>query len=168
MSLTWSPTAAMSKDEIDSFLNQKLVARLSSIRADGYPHVTPLWYVWDGEALWFILGSGERPRQHIRNLRRDPKLCVIIDRESRIEEPGVYDAQGVVVRGTAELSNDETLQAEVTRKLMKRYFGEQGEQDIDLLLQDGKPGKNRVIAKVKPEKIYAWDFRKLRGKLVTH
>jgi nitroimidazol reductase NimA-like FMN-containing flavoprotein (pyridoxamine 5'-phosphate oxidase superfamily) len=49
--LMLGPSVAMSKEEIDSFLQQKLVARLTSIRPDGYPHTTPLWYVWDGEML---------------------------------------------------------------------------------------------------------------------
>ena len=51
MILTWAPGVAMSKEEIDRFLQQKLVARLTSIRPDGYPHTTPLWYVWDGEKV---------------------------------------------------------------------------------------------------------------------
>src|SRR4029434_872429 len=93
MILTWAPGVAMSKEEIDSFLQQKLVARLTSIRPDGYPHTTPLWYVWDGESLWCELGAGARPRQHIRNLRRNPKLCVTIDRDARPEHGGVFDAQ---------------------------------------------------------------------------
>jgi hypothetical protein len=37
MSFTWSPSVAMSRDEMDRFLQQKLVARLTSIRPDGYP-----------------------------------------------------------------------------------------------------------------------------------
>jgi hypothetical protein len=41
MSFTWSPSVAMSRDEMDRFLQQKLVARLTSIRPDGYPHTTP-------------------------------------------------------------------------------------------------------------------------------
>jgi hypothetical protein len=43
---------------------------------------------------------------------------------------------------------------------MRKYLGHEGEQYVDAVLQDGKPGKNRVIAKVKPEHIMAWDFRK--------
>jgi PPOX class probable F420-dependent enzyme len=163
MILTWAPRVAMSKEEIDSFLQQKFVARLTSIRPDGYPHTTPLWYVWDGESLWCELGAGARPRQHIRNLRRNPKLCVIIDRDARPEHGGVFDAQGVVIRGTVELSTDEALQEEVMRKVLRKYVGDEGEQYLDVLLQDGKPGKNRVIVKIKPERIFAWDFRKQQG-----
>ena len=111
----------------------------------------------------FEVGAGERPRQHIRNLRRNPKLCVIIDRDARPEHRGVFDAQGVVIRGTVELSTDEALQEEVARKVLRRYLGDEGEQCVDEMLQDGKPGKNRVIAKIKPESIFAWDFRKLQS-----
>jgi hypothetical protein len=41
MSLTWEPKVAMSQEEMDSFLRQKLIARLTSIRPDGYPQTTP-------------------------------------------------------------------------------------------------------------------------------
>jgi len=67
------------------------------------------------------------------------------------------------MRGTVELSTDEKLQEEVTQKAMRKYPGSEGEQYVDAVLQDGKPGKNRVIAKVKPEHIVAWDFRKGQG-----
>jgi hypothetical protein len=75
----------------------------------------------------------------------------------------VFDAQGVVIRGTVELLTDEALQEEVARKVLRRYLGAEGDQYVDEMLQDGKPGKNRVIAQVKPENIFAWDFRKLQG-----
>jgi nitroimidazol reductase NimA-like FMN-containing flavoprotein (pyridoxamine 5'-phosphate oxidase superfamily) len=163
MSFTWSPSVAMGWEEMDRFLQQKLVARLTSIRPDGYPHTTPLWYIWDGEALWFELGAGERPRQHLRNLHNNPKLCVIIDRDARPEHGDVFDAQCVLIRGTVELSTDETLQEDVSLKVLRRYLGGEGERYLEDILQDGKPGKNRVIAKVIPEHMSGWDFRKLPG-----
>jgi hypothetical protein len=76
---------------------------------------------------------------------------------------GLFDAQGVVIRGTVELSTDEKLQEEITQKAMRKYLGNEGKHYVDAVLQDGKPGKNRVIAKVKPEHIVAWDFRKGQG-----
>ena len=161
MSLTWSPGLSMGKEELDSFLGERLLARVASVRPDGYPHATPIIYLWDGEALWFILGNGERPRQHIGNLRENPKLCVIVDRDTRQERGGGQDAQGVTIRGVATLSSDEELQEEVVTKLMRRYYGSEGDARVDRVLQDGKPGRNRVVVKVEPEKIISWDFRKL-------
>jgi hypothetical protein len=75
----------------------------------------------------------------------------------------LFDAQAVVMRGTVELSTDEQLQEAIARQAMRKYLGSEGEQYVEAILQDGKPGKNRVIAKVKPEHIVAWDFRKGQG-----
>jgi hypothetical protein len=87
----------------------------------------------------------------------------MIDRDARPEQGRVFDAQGVLIRGTVELSIDETLQKEVSRKVLRRYLGDEGERYLDDMLQDGKPGKNRVVAKVIPEHMSGWDFRKLPG-----
>jgi general stress protein 26 len=163
MSLTWAPGVAMSKEEIDSFLNEKLISRFTSIRPDGYPHTTPLWYVWDSEALWFVVGAGVRPRQHIRNLQQNPKMSAIIDRDARPTEGGSYNAQGVTVRGIAELTTDVGVQDDVSRKILMRYFGGVSDENVRAVLEDGKPGNNRVIVKVRPEKLYAWDLLKMEG-----
>ena len=161
--LTLGASVAMSKAEMNSFLEQKLLARFTSIRPDGYPHTTPLWYIWDGEVLWFFLGAGVHPRQHIRNLEQNPKLCVVIDRDARLEHGGLFDAQGVVIRGTGEVSTDEKLQEGIGQKVLRKYLGVEGEQYVEAALGDGKPGKNRVIVKVRPEQIVTWDFRKGQG-----
>jgi hypothetical protein len=67
------------------------------------------------------------------------------------------------MRGTVELSTDEARQEEVSRKVLTRYLGDEGEPYLDDMRQDGKPGKNRVVAKVIPEHMSGWDFRKLPG-----
>src|SRR4029450_10491672 len=112
----------------DGPLSAAEVGRTTDVYSPGrVSHTTPLWYVWDGEALWFEIGAGERPRQHLRNLRSHPRLCVMIDRDARPEQGRVFDAQGVLIRGTVELSIDETLQKEVSRKVLRRYLGDEGE-----------------------------------------
>ncbi len=148
----------MTEKEIDSFLSKPLVARVATIRDDGYPHVTPLWYHWDGGHLYLILGHGERPRHHIENLRRDNKVTLVIDRDVRPETKTLFEAQAVSIRGRATLLTDEKTQVDIVSKLLKRYgFG----SAVKAVLEDGKPGKNRVIAKIKPDKIIAWNFEKL-------
>ncbi len=148
----------MSKAEIDSFLSKPLVARVATIRDDGYPHVTPLWYHWDGEHLYLILGHGERPRHHIANLRRNDKVTLVIDKDVRPDTKTLFEAQAVSIRGRAELLTDEKTQVDIVSKLLKRYGFGGAVKDV---LEDGKPGKNRVIVKIKPEKIIAWNFEKL-------
>ena len=43
---------AMSDDERDAFLVSERTCRVATVGRDGAPHVTPLWFVWDGSALW--------------------------------------------------------------------------------------------------------------------
>ncbi|MFQ5998916.1 MAG: pyridoxamine 5'-phosphate oxidase family protein [Candidatus Bathyarchaeia archaeon] len=162
MSMTWSPKIAMTKKEIDTFLAKAKVARVATLRNDSTIHITPIWYKWDGAYFWFILGKGERRRQHITNLRRDPRLSVIIDVDVRAEKRSLKPgAQAVVIRGKAELFEDEKTQKQFVAKWAKRYFGPAGAKLVDPILQDGKPGMNRVVVKVSPDKIIAWDFLKL-------
>lgn len=158
MSLTWSPKVAMSKGEIDAFLNKPLVARVATIREDGYPHVTPLWYYWDSRDFYLILGAGERPRHHIANLRRNNKITVVVDTDTRPESKTLFEAQAVSIRGRAQLMTDEKTQVDIVSKVIGRYgFGSY----LQGVLEDGKAGKNRVVVKIKPEKIIAWNFLKL-------
>jgi general stress protein 26 len=46
---------------------------ISTVRADGRPHVTPLVAVWHGGALHFSTGPGE---QKARNLQSDPHVVL--------------------------------------------------------------------------------------------
>jgi len=46
---------------------------LSTVRAEGGPHVTPLIAIWMDDALWFVTGARE---QKARNLARQPRVAV--------------------------------------------------------------------------------------------
>src|SRR5260370_31409697 len=68
--LAWHPQVAMSKDEIDEFLSGRWDARLATIGKDGYPHVTPLWYYWDGECMYFALTTKRQSYKNLQNSLR--------------------------------------------------------------------------------------------------
>jgi len=43
---------AMAPEERETFLRGERTCRVASVGGDGSPHVTPLWFVWDGRSLW--------------------------------------------------------------------------------------------------------------------
>ena len=47
------------------------IGRLATMREDGWPHVTPIWYVWDGAAASCL--SLGKSRRHLRNIARRPE-----------------------------------------------------------------------------------------------
>ena len=41
----------MLDDTIRAFLQKQLIARMSTIGADGYPHTVPVWFMLDGDDI---------------------------------------------------------------------------------------------------------------------
>jgi len=108
---------------------------VTTLRADGSPHSTPVWIDTDGESVLFNTTVGRAKERH---LRRDPRVSVVV-------LPAEDQQSGYVsVTGTAELSEEGAV--DHIDKLAKKYIG----QDKYPYLQ---PGERRIIVKIKPEKI---------------
>jgi nitroimidazol reductase NimA-like FMN-containing flavoprotein (pyridoxamine 5'-phosphate oxidase superfamily) len=76
---------------------------LSTVRADGRPHVTPLIAVWQDEALYFCTGPDE---QKAKNLEHNPH-CIATTGRNRIDEglDVVVEGDAVRVRDDARLTS---------------------------------------------------------------
>lgn len=87
---------AMTGTERDAFLRTQPLCRVATVGRSGHPHVSALWFVWDGSTLW--LNSLVRS-QRWTDLDRDPRLSVIVD-------DGGTDfmaLRGVELRGSVEV-----------------------------------------------------------------
>jgi hypothetical protein len=51
---------------IRTFLQQRLIARVTTIGEDGYPHTVPVWFMLDGDDIVIATGAGTRKLRHIR------------------------------------------------------------------------------------------------------
>jgi hypothetical protein len=140
---------AMTASELDAFLAAERVCRVATVGADGRPHVTPLWFVWDGACLW--LYSIVRSRRW-NDLLRDPRVAVVVD-------AGIdyHELRGVEVQGRTEVVGDVPFDsvpgpelAEPARLLARKYRGS------DTLVPDGR----HAWLRIRPEKLVSWDFRK--------
>ncbi len=73
--------AAMEQDRslavarIERFLEQEPIVWLSTVRPDGAPHIVPIWFWWDGEAL---LVFSKPDAQKVRNLRARPAAMLAL------------------------------------------------------------------------------------------
>jgi nitroimidazol reductase NimA-like FMN-containing flavoprotein (pyridoxamine 5'-phosphate oxidase superfamily) len=88
----------MTQQEIDSFLIRKKTCRVATVDAGGNPHVSPLWFVWDGTSVW--LNSIIRSQRWV-DIQRDPRIAVVVDGGD-----GFTELHGVEIRGTAEKVGD--------------------------------------------------------------
>ena len=57
------------------FLEHEPIVWLSTVRPDGSPHLVPIWFWWDGEALLVFSKPGA---QKVRNLRAKPSVMLAL------------------------------------------------------------------------------------------
>ena len=70
--------------EVRHFLEAHRVGHLSTAGADGVPHVIPVCYAADAEAVYFV--ADEKPKRRparelrrLRNLRENPRAALVVD-----------------------------------------------------------------------------------------
>jgi PPOX class probable F420-dependent enzyme len=144
---------ALEAAEIDEYLGRRIMARMATLRPDGYPHLTPIWFVWEDGVFRHTLGAG---RVHLANLAQNPRMSLVIDEDYRLEQGLAAGARSVTVRGDAELSQDPDLIRDVTYKALVKYLGE---ADAELYLEPIM-AEGRTIVTMTPRSWVTWDYNK--------
>jgi len=131
----------LAQDKMNTFLSGKHNAILATIKKDGGPQLTPVWYRWDGEQFWVSI---TKDRAKYTNIKRDARISLCID------DAATYTT--VIATGKARLT-EENLWAD-TLKIVERYRGpEQGAAYVKSMQDKKEP---RVLIVLKPEKVISW------------
>ncbi|MBT2369212.1 pyridoxamine 5'-phosphate oxidase family protein [Streptomyces sp. ISL-10] len=140
----------MTPAEVDAFLAEQRTCRVATVSSDGRPHVSALWFAWDGTSLW--LYSLTRSRRWAE-LRRDPRIAVVVDEGEEYEELRGVELSGTAVFvGEAPRTGDDRPELRAPEALFARKnFG------LDAMPHDGRHAWLRLT----PDAIASWDFRKL-------
>jgi len=117
---------------------------LSTVRADGRPHVTPLPAVWDAVALHICTGDRE---QKAKNLARRPE-CVLSTGAGRL-----HSGLDVVVEGVAVRVTDRGRLGALAA-LWKSRLGWDFEVGEDAFRDPA--GRNGLVYAVRPDKVLAF------------
>jgi PPOX class probable F420-dependent enzyme len=65
---------------VDRRLREDVVIWLTTVRPDGTPEPSPVWFLWEGGTL-LIYSQPNRPK--IRNLERNPRVALNFDGDKR-------------------------------------------------------------------------------------
>ena len=115
--------------------------KLATVRKDGRPHVTPIWFDLDGDELVFTTWHES---VKAANMRRDSRVSICVDEEI---PPFAF----VMVEGRVTISEDADERAYWATRIAARYMGE------DLADAYGKRNsvEGELVVRVQPTKIVA-------------
>jgi len=132
--------------ELKTFLDGPVVARIATVDSQGDPYITPVWQEWDGEALWVI------PRARtifVKHLQRFPRCSASCAKDSSPYTRALLRGKAEIVAGP-ELMHGEWL--EMARRMSVRYLGDRGPEYLE-----PSRVRPRYWVKIIPEKIISWE-----------
>jgi PPOX class probable F420-dependent enzyme len=134
----------MSDEQARAFLAEGTrTGKLATTRADGRPHVAPVWFVLDGDDLLFMTGANSVKG---RSLRRDPRAALTVDLE---EPPYAF----VLVEGRVEISEDLADMLPASIAIARRYVGDAEAEAFGR--RNAVPGE--MLLRLRPDRIIAMD-----------
>jgi PPOX class probable F420-dependent enzyme len=105
----------MTDDERRAFLLEGTrTAKLATMRADGRPHVAPVWFDLDDDGT-VVFNTGADSSKG-KAIRRDPRVALCMDDE---KPPFAF----VTIEGTAKVSEDPGPLLEWATRIGGRYMG---------------------------------------------
>lgn len=145
---------AMDPDRRDFYLEGAALVRISAVNDEGFPHVVPAWYHWDGTAFWFVL----RERAEIATiLTRNPKVGLVIDEGSVKDEANgrFFEMPKVWAQGLAEVVEEPNVGGQwvdIASKMALRYLGPNGPEYITASLN-----QPRWLFRCEPTVLKTWE-----------
>jgi len=91
-------THSVAAARIDRFLETEPCVWLSTVRADGRPHLVPTWFVWDGQTIVIVSKPGA---VKVRNLQAHPRAMLALGDADDDFDVGLLEA-------TAEMAVEPT------------------------------------------------------------
>jgi PPOX class probable F420-dependent enzyme len=126
-----------SVERIGAFLSEPHNVILAGIRRDGRPHLTPNWFLWDGQRFYV---STTRSRAKHPIFRRDPRAEMVID------DPTGFRA--ALLSATVEIREDIAAELPRFRAIREKYGLAVPNEAEDLLsLTD----EGRVLLAIAPD-----------------
>lgn len=127
----------LKEKKIERFLTKGRTKLLRlAVSMDGVPHVSSVWYLWDGKHFWI---STAEDRLKVQALRKNPNAALIIDTD-------IQPYEGIIVEGKTSLTKARLEQ--ITYEIVKRYVPKSAlKQEFKELMR-----APRILIRIKPVK----------------
>ena len=151
---------SMSATEIDEFLAGQRTVTLVTLRPDGSPVAHPLWFAHFDRSLYIDTRADSLKHKTVLH---DPRVCAVVEAGE-----SYFELRGVRVEGRCEPVSDEAeiarVQAAIAEKDAK--IGS-GVSEMPAWFKESRQQRrtrgDRVILRIPMDRVYSWDFGKVRA-----
>jgi PPOX class probable F420-dependent enzyme len=140
-----SPPRSLTDAELDVLLGLDVPGRLGTLDKEGYPHITPMWFVWERGAFYM---TSLPEKAHVRRLERDPRASFCVDVEDDERDDGERPNRSVRAVGPAEVFDDRD--GEWTRRITEKYIVGPGQTAV----VERRTGQERVVIRLQPVRLF--------------
>ncbi len=109
---------ALTDEELAALLGGPTIARLATVRADGRPHVAPMFFLYR-DGLFYFFQRKSAAKQKLVNIQNNPNVALCVDTD-------VSPYHAVMVEGIADIT-DEGVD-EISLAISMKYEGEAGRE----------------------------------------
>ena len=144
-------TPGMTKEEVDRFLESKLMLQMSTIDEQGEPNIQPVWFYYDKNRIKLLITTSKLAKK-TQNLRKKPILYFSIDDEN-------FPYKGVKGKGSVTLVEDPGRTVTEGDQISMKYLGTLDHPIAKMITEHSKKGENIVI-EISPKFFSTWDYGK--------
>jgi len=136
----------LDRAEIEALLALDVPARLATLDRDGFPHVTPIWFLWT-DGAFYMTSIADRP--HLRRIEGNKRAGVLVDTEDSERDDGQRPNRQVRAIGDAEVFADSGW--EWTARITKKYLHGPGAAASIA----SRAADERVVVRLRPVRVVA-------------
>ena len=129
----------------DEFLKIQKILRLSTIDKSNFPHITPVWYIFNDEKIY--VGTNTK-NQKIKNIEKNNHVSFCVD--VGVNSPDIY---GVMGQGLANIILEIPKVRTIAEKILLKYFKTLENKSAKELLED-----TDCVIEIIPQKYSEWNY----------
>ena len=122
---------------VEEFLAEPQNLILATLRKDGRPQLSPVWFVWRDDAFWISTAASTAKW---KNLKRDQRCSGIIDN---------IDGRYIYMSGTAEIYIEKEP-LEITQRIVEKY---KVPDEVEPYMDSHHEAGERAIIKLEPDSL---------------
>ncbi|WP_041962580.1 pyridoxamine 5'-phosphate oxidase family protein [Sulfurospirillum cavolei] len=118
-------THQLTQEQIEALFERALVGRLGCIRADGYPYVVPMHFIYTSHALYM---HGLPKGQKIQSIKANANVCFEIDEmlsllDHDVQNPCDVNTEfnSIIVQGEAHIVENPDEKKEALAKIVAKF-----------------------------------------------